>query len=229
MSGLGAGRAWATSLRVPAASAGAADGRRAVDCSVFRRRIERKGRERGGGRREDPATDRRQIELPNRIRGPGSADLWQKPLAWADPTRRIRIPSVPRSLGFVLLKLFSFLFFSGFFFPFCQLKAGEWWGTANWRSEKASGAGVAGNGAVRSRSDGDGERSPLPGFGRASRRARQRAKQTLQRRFVISRVLFFPPHFFSDEKRNPLFFFPFPYIFFSWRKLQLGIACTSKG
>ena len=63
---------------------------------VFRRRIERKGSGRGGGRREDPATDRRQIELPNRIRGRGSADLCQKPLAWADPTRRIRISSAPR-------------------------------------------------------------------------------------------------------------------------------------
>jgi len=63
---------------------------------VFRRRIERKGSGRGGGLREDPATDRRQIELPNRIRGRGSADLCQKPLAWADPTRRIRISSAPR-------------------------------------------------------------------------------------------------------------------------------------
>lgn len=150
MSGLGAGRAWATTLWVPAASSGAAEGRRAADCLVFRRRIGRKGRERGGGRREDLATDRRQIELPNRIRGPGSADLWQKPLAWADPTRRIRIPSVPRSLGFALLCFFSsFSLGFDFFFPVCQLKAGEWWGTANWRSE-VRGAGVAGNRAVRS-------------------------------------------------------------------------------
>jgi hypothetical protein len=80
--------------------------------------------DRGKKMRESPsgekvrATDRPQIEQRNRIRGRGSADLCQKPLAWAIQCGRIRISSVPREPRVCSSRAF-FPLFSVACFPFC--------------------------------------------------------------------------------------------------------------
>jgi hypothetical protein len=86
-------------------------GRPAAKRLVSRRRIEKKkGGERVAERRDDPATDRRQIETRNRIRGRGSADLCEKPLAWAIQCGELGFRRCHGNLGFALLEFFpSFL------------------------------------------------------------------------------------------------------------------------